>query len=228
MTNSIENNIPIPYCRNSVTVMTATADKYPQGYFKEKKCRFCKKTFLPVAPSHHYCSEQCAIQSASEAHLKRNYGITLKEYTFLYKKQEGKCAICKREGFSLKDTIETKLVVDHDHLSGKVRGLLCPNCNRALGLFKDSKEYLQNAIEYLQEPLIQSSYDYPERGLGNNKPLSEKEVFRIYDDIFVNKLRTKDIEEKYNISRNTKRNIELGKSYKSYLKKYRERATTIQ
>lgn len=42
------------------------------------------------------------------------------------------------------------LVVDHDHKTGKVRGLLCHNCNRALGLLKDNKEIIQNCLSYLE------------------------------------------------------------------------------
>ena len=50
-----------------------------------------------------------------------------------------------------KDRLNTGvLVVDHDHKTGKVRGLLCHNCNRALGLLKDSTEYLENCISYLK------------------------------------------------------------------------------
>jgi len=45
---------------------------------------------------------------------------------------------------------KTKLVVDHCHSTGKIRGLLCHNCNRALGLMQDNVETLQNAIDYLK------------------------------------------------------------------------------
>ena len=53
-------------------------------------------------------------------------------------------------------------------------------------------------------------------------------LFQIYKDIFENKLRVKEICKKYNITKETKRSIELGKTYKEYLKEYQERATTIQ
>lgn len=57
--------------------------------------------------------------------------------------QKGKCAICcKEKGIH-------GLVVDHDHKSGKVRGLLCNSCNKALGFFQDDIEILTNAINYL-------------------------------------------------------------------------------
>jgi hypothetical protein len=80
------------------------------------------------------------------------YGITIKQYQDLLDKQLHKCYICK---------IETKkngrrLCIDHDHINGKVRGLLCNLCNSILGYAKDNIEILQNAIKYLQEPPFQS------------------------------------------------------------------------
>lgn len=60
------------------------------------------------------------------------------EYEALENAQYGACAVCKNHS-------DTRLVVDHDHATGKVRGLLCNQCNVALGLFRDSKQALQNA-----------------------------------------------------------------------------------
>lgn len=60
--------------------------------------------------------------------------------------QEEKCAICKTAPPKRK-----RLVIDHDHTSGKVRGLLCQNCNLALGALKDDVGRLREAIVYLKE-----------------------------------------------------------------------------
>lgn len=222
-----DEDIPLPYATKAVLNPTAYPSKYPQGYFKDKKCRKCGNIFTPLAPSHHYCSYKCGCESAAENYLNSTYGITLEEYRAIYRKQEGKCAICKKEGFTLQDDIKTPLVLDHHHLSGGVRGLLCHNCNRAIGLFKDDVNLFKEAIAYIQKPSLESSYIVPKRGNYNNVPLSKEQVFALYDDIFVLKLRTKEITEKYNITANTKANIENGKSYKEYLQEYRERATTI-
>ena len=124
--------------------------KYPQGYFKDKKCRFCGTTFSPLTPSHHYCSEKCAILARADIYYFKNYNISIEDYYILYKKFNGKCHICKKEGFKLKKDGEG-LVLDHNHLTNEVRGLLCPNCNRALGLFKDDINLLENAKKYLQQ-----------------------------------------------------------------------------
>lgn len=130
--------------------MTADPSKYPQGYFKPKPCRECGQIFTPKAPSHLTCSQGCANRMLSSRYLQRNYGITLKQYEDLRQAQSGLCAICGGEGFVMASHHKMKLVVDHCHASGRVRGLLCHNCNRALGLLKDSNEVLLRAITYLR------------------------------------------------------------------------------
>lgn len=80
-------------------------------------------------------------------HIKRKYNLSLEEVTALWTAQGNKCAICKIE----KEKVSTNngLHIDHCHTTGKVRGLLCGNCNRGLGMFEDSPELLQSAINYL-------------------------------------------------------------------------------
>ena len=134
----------------SKSEQTATPDKYPQRHFRDKPCRVCGKMFSPKAPSELYCSDACKDLGATTAYLQRSYGITYKNYEALLKGQKYKCAICGSEGFIL-DAMKhkLKLVVDHSHKTGVVRGLLCHNCNRGLGLFQDNPDILQSAIEYL-------------------------------------------------------------------------------
>jgi hypothetical protein len=131
---------------------TASPEKYPQGKFNDKPCRKCGNMFSPKAPSHLYCSQECADWGVTTAYLQRNYGIDLDKYNEMLHNQDHKCGICKSPGFIMnKDTHKMLLVVDHDHNTGKVRKLLCHNCNRALGLFKDSKEVISTALQYLKE-----------------------------------------------------------------------------
>lgn len=133
------------------TEHTAHPGKYPQGFFKDKPCKDCGTGFSPKAPSHMYCSQSCADKGVASAYLQRNYGITYSDYTRMLKEQDHKCSICRGEGFVMDASKhKLKLVVDHCHSSGKVRGLLCHNCNRALGLFQDSMSSLTRAIEYLK------------------------------------------------------------------------------
>jgi ribosomal protein S27AE len=130
--------------------MTATPDKYPQKVFKDKGCRNCGTVFSPQAPSHLYCSQVCADKKLVDNYLMRNYKIDFDVYLDMLKKQETKCAICSGEGWVMAEHHKMKLVVDHCHTTGKVRGLLCHNCNRGLGLMQDNKDFLLAAIQYLE------------------------------------------------------------------------------
>jgi len=131
------------------TEQTAHPTKYPQGHFKDKHCGICDVMYSPQAPSSKYCSDTCAHTALTSRYLERTYNIDYKKYIDMYDTQEGKCAICGGDGFTMAEHHKLKLVVDHCHATGKVRGLLCHNCNRGLGLFKDSKESLSAALNYL-------------------------------------------------------------------------------
>lgn len=75
--------------------------------------------------------------------LQTRYGISLEERNDMEALQNGKCLIC--------NIIPKRLVVDHCHSSGRVRGLLCDHCNTGLGYFKDNPETLMAAIRYLKK-----------------------------------------------------------------------------
>jgi len=74
--------------------------------------------------------------------LLDKYNLTEECWENLYLEQKGKCRICGRGG--------VKLVVDHCHTTGNVRGLLCHSCNMGLGKFYDDVRLLENAIQYLE------------------------------------------------------------------------------
>jgi len=88
-------------------------------------------------------------------HLKRHYGITLDEYNSMYVSQDGKCKICGGDtpNRNWKDgRIQyMKLFVDHDHKTGRIRGLLCNTCNQGIAALKENVTVLANAIAYLKE-----------------------------------------------------------------------------
>lgn len=73
--------------------------------------------------------------------LKKAYGISVEEYEALFEKQGGKCAICEKD-------LNKASHVDHCHDSGKIRGILCPACNKGIGHFYDSPELLIKAAGY--------------------------------------------------------------------------------
>jgi nitrate/TMAO reductase-like tetraheme cytochrome c subunit len=74
--------------------------------------------------------------------LKSAYGISLSDFQKMQIEQNNRCAICKSI---------SRLDVDHCHSSGKVRGLLCGHCNRAIGLLRDSPTIAKNASKYLRK-----------------------------------------------------------------------------
>lgn len=80
---------------------------------------------------------------ARDSVLRRLYGISLEGFNKILKTQGGVCAICKgpptKKGF----------MVDHDHKTGKVRGILCHHCNAALGALRDSQVIVASALDYL-------------------------------------------------------------------------------
>ena len=109
---------------------------------------YCKSCRKDIRKKQYWSNPEKERQYAKRtqfAHrLRRIYGLSLEEYEVLKTLQENKCAICEIEG-----TVEQRLVIDHDHATGKVRLLLCNNCNRGIGLLGDDAKRLQRAVEYL-------------------------------------------------------------------------------
>ena len=81
-------------------------------------------------------------EKSRKHHLSTRYGISEIQYENMFKNQTGVCLICKLSSTK-------QLVVDHDHKTGVVRGLLCGKCNLGLGMFYDRKELLIAAASYL-------------------------------------------------------------------------------
>jgi len=108
---------------------------------------------------HHYCkscnNEDHRIRYLNSSEyrnklkfngLRNLYKITQENYLRMLNNQNNKCAICNNEFKSNRLTL-----IDHNHINGNVRGLLCPNCNNLLGNSKDSIEILKSAISYLEK-----------------------------------------------------------------------------
>ena len=82
------------------------------------------------------------------ATLKRYHGITIEIYDEIFKKQDGRCAICS--GMQISKT-RKNLAIDHCHTDNNIRGLLCDSCNLLLGSAKDNIDILRRAIDYLEK-----------------------------------------------------------------------------
>lgn len=78
---------------------------------------------------------------------KKKYGITIADYNAILEEQDGKCAICGTSDPRGQGVFH----IDHNHVTGKVRGLLCCDCNTGIGSLKDSPEVLLSALNYLEE-----------------------------------------------------------------------------
>lgn len=118
-----------------------------EGFYKDTSrksgygsiCKECRKSYeLDRAKRPDYNREK---------NLKKQYGITIAEYDALLAEQGGRCKICKTDTPSGRGRFH----VDHNHKTGKIRGILCHHCNSGIGKLQDSPEILRAAIRYLEE-----------------------------------------------------------------------------
>ena len=140
-------------------------------------CRVCKKQknlldeyYLSrrdptKKSSYSYECKECTVKrtveynrehstSVRSQYLKRNYGLTFEEFEAMLSDQDNCCAICK----STKPLGRHKRFnVDHHNKTGNVRGLLCSNCNTALGLVNDNIHTLKSMIQYLESHEVTST-----------------------------------------------------------------------
>jgi hypothetical protein len=125
-----------------------------------KRCRFCRsdawrmqKEWKRRNPGKDYATykrwmakNRPRVLAASRAGKYRNkYGLTVGEYELMFAEQGGTCKICHGTGLKNK-----RLSIDHDHKTGKVRGLLCHGCNVMIGLAKENPAHLHAAVDYLE------------------------------------------------------------------------------
>jgi hypothetical protein len=119
-----------------------------------RKCADCKKDLdIPWGPGRALCSD-CRLtpgQRNTRSSRRRVYGIEPVDFVLLLASQNFACAICKNA------EIKGSWHLDHDHQSGKVRGVLCSNCNTALGLTRENLDTLTEMVRYLQTGAEQSN-----------------------------------------------------------------------
>jgi hypothetical protein len=127
-------------CKTHLPVDSFGSDKSR----KDGKSIYCLQCRAELARTARYSKPE---RGRTYARYKR-YGITKEEYDRLNTKQGGLCAIC---GTDTPGRNHQTLYIDHDHSTGKVRGLLCCDCNLLLGYAKDNKTVLLKSIKYLEE-----------------------------------------------------------------------------
>jgi len=81
--------------------------------------------------------------------LSKRYGITVEKYEEMVEQQNNLCAICKKKESRTVNGQSVRLTIDHCHKTGKVRGLLCGKCNKALGLLSEDCLVALEAASYL-------------------------------------------------------------------------------
>ena len=120
-------------CNKELTYMCRKRKKQGLPKLRDSRCKH------GVRPDHKNYYSICQ--------RYHKFGITAEEFKSIFEKQEGCCAICGRHQLEFKKA----LAVDHCHKTGKIRGLLCTNCNQGLGHFMDNSELLLKAAEYLKD-----------------------------------------------------------------------------
>lgn len=154
-----------PWCKPCKNLWTSNRRKNnPTVYIKKvtKKCPNCGETKLVdqfnrnqaqydgLKPWCRVCDKKqkkdaYIMPLNRNSYLVKNYGLTLEEYNMRLEAQNEVCLICEEP------CIRLNLCVDHDHTTGKVRGLLCYSCNLAIGNMKDKPDLLRKAADYLEQ-----------------------------------------------------------------------------
>lgn len=134
-----------------ITCFNKTKFKKEKEKLLEKQCIECKN-ILSISEFSFTGSGYFRSKCIQCSNLLHSFKINRNDYNDLLISQNHKCKICNSN--EIAKTIRGKqrnLAVDHCHSTGKIRGLLCTNCNSALGSFFDKKELLLRAINYLEE-----------------------------------------------------------------------------
>lgn len=113
-------------------------------------CKLCRKNHVPTNPEFTKVTRKQQDKTvrvpygsnASELRRFTKYGITEQQFKSMLSSQKGCCAICQK-------TLGAKFCIDHDHATGRVRGLLCYPCNSGIGLLNDDPVLLTAALAYL-------------------------------------------------------------------------------
>ena len=125
--------------------LSAKTEEILNLFVKNKKCLYGRKNICKQCHNIRSLANNAKPEvrkRTRSSQLKNRYGITYEEFEKMFSAQEGRCKICNKQ---------KEIVVDHNHNTDEVRGLLCHNCNRGIGFLMDSPAIIKNAYEYLME-----------------------------------------------------------------------------
>lgn len=122
--------------------------------YRRKSCKSCRRASFSA-----WSKTESGKATKRRGVIMRHYGLTEHEYVAMHEGQGGVCAICSRpETKKHRDGSTLRLSIDHDHVTGEVRGLLCQKCNVGLGSFEDNQASLLLAVEYLRKQTTKNRY----------------------------------------------------------------------
>ena len=141
----------------------------------DMKCKWCQKEFIPTRIDNVYCRKKCRDRASARrtgatqryTWKRRGIELTVDQYKEMMRRQNKKCAICKKVD-------DRRLAVDHDHTTGTIRGLLCKNCNRAIGYFMDDIDLVEMASVYLKSHKNKTPANKREWGGENEEKAARK------------------------------------------------------
>lgn len=123
--------------------------------YPDRACEYCGKMFTPNRKDKRYCRPKCcdyasAKRTGSYKNKDKNYHKRVLKYRLKrrYNLSEEGWLSLKINGCQICGSMD-KLVVDHDHTTGKVCGCLCSSCNKGLGFFRENSLFLESALQYL-------------------------------------------------------------------------------
>ena len=126
------------------------SDFYKEPKHKDGVHSCCKICFCERTNTYKKQNQGKIGKANKDLHLRKSFGIKLEQYKKMLVEQKGVCAICgKQETRKYKSKI-VRLSIDHNHKTGKIRGLLCHNCNMAIGHFEENIKFMLKAIQYLK------------------------------------------------------------------------------
>lgn len=135
---------------------------------RSKECKECRAVYLKVWHKKNRARTTARVQERRAADpdrfrsytMKYKYGITSDDYNIMLAAQNGVCAICGKAEMRKDRVSQTRrtdtlaLVVDHDHATGKVRGLLCHKCNIVIAFIGEDPEMMPKILAYLAKHRI--------------------------------------------------------------------------